>query len=108
MATIERSAQQLSLPKSTKQPVGWSMWLGTVDHKKIGIMYLVSAFFFFVVGGLEALLMRIQLGAPNNTFLSPDVYNQLFTMHGTTMILLAIMPLSAMFLNFMIQLMIGA
>jgi len=108
MATIERSAQQLSLPKQTKQPVGWSIWLGTVDHKKIGIMYLVSAFFFFVVGGIEALLMRIQLGAPNNTFLSPDVYNQMFTMHATTMIFLAIMPLNVGFGNYVVPLMIGA
>jgi len=108
MATIERSAQQLSLPKQTKQPVGWSIWLGTVDHKKIGIMYLVSAFFFFVVGGIEALLMRIQLGAPNNTFLSPDVYNQMFTMHATTMLFLAIMPLNVGFGNYVVPLMIGA
>jgi cytochrome c oxidase subunit 1 len=108
MATIERSAQQLPLLKPAKQPVGWSIWLGTVDHKKIGIMYLVSAFFFFIVGGIEALLMRIQLGAPNNTFLSPDVYNQMFTMHATTMIFLAIMPLNVGFGNYVVPLMIGA
>jgi cytochrome c oxidase subunit 1 len=85
----------------------WS-WITTVDHKRIGIMYGVAAMFFFLVGGLEALLLRIQLGAPGNTFLDADTYNQLFTMHGTTMVFLAIMPLSAAFFNFIIPLQIGA
>ena len=85
----------------------WS-WLTTVDHKRIGILYGRTAFFFFLLGGLEALLIRIQLARADNNFLSPETYNQLFTMHGTTMIFLAIMPLSAMFFNFMIPLMIGA
>jgi cytochrome c oxidase subunit 1 len=85
----------------------WS-WITTVDHKRIGILYGTTAFIFFLMGGIEALLLRIQLGTPENTFLSPDAYNQLFTMHGTTMIFLAIMPLSAMFFNFMIPLQIGA
>jgi cytochrome c oxidase subunit 1 len=85
----------------------WS-WLTTVDHKRIGILYGASAFMFFLIGGLEALLIRVQLGSANNTFLSPERYNQIFTMHGTTMIFLAIMPLSAMFFNFLIPLQIGA
>src|SRR5688500_2836085 len=85
----------------------WS-WVTTVDHKKIGILYGATAFFFFLVGGLEALLLRIQLGSAENTFLSPEAYNQLFTMHGTTMIFLAVMPLSAMYFNYFIPLMIGA
>jgi cytochrome c oxidase subunit I len=85
----------------------WS-WLTTVDHKRIGILYGATAFFFFLLGGVEALLIRVQLARPDNTFLSPDVYNQLFTMHGTSMIFLAIMPLSAMFFNYMIPLLIGA
>ena len=85
----------------------WS-WITTVDHKRIGVMYGVTAIFFFLVGGLEALLIRAQLGTPENTLISPDLYNQLFTMHGTTMVFLAIMPLSAAFFNFIVPLQIGA
>jgi cytochrome c oxidase subunit I len=85
----------------------WS-WITTVDHKRIGILYGTTAFVFFLMGGIEALLIRIQLGSPDNTFLSPERYNELFTMHGTTMIFLAIMPLSAMFFNYIIPLQIGA
>src|SRR5690242_3098406 len=99
MATVERQVGHAPTLHPAKAPTGWSEWLTTVDHKKIGIMYVVSAFFFFLVGGIEALLMRVQLGAPNNTFLNPDVYNQMFTMHATTMIFLAIMPLNVGFGN---------
>ncbi|MDZ7705982.1 MAG: cbb3-type cytochrome c oxidase subunit I, partial [Trueperaceae bacterium] len=87
---------------------GLVSWLTTIDHKRIGIMYFVAGFIFFVVGGLEALVIRAQLAAPNQTLVSPELYNQLFTMHGTTMIFLGIMPLSAAFFNYMIPLMIGA
>jgi len=87
---------------------GLISWLLTVDHKRIGILYLVSASLFFLVGGLEALLIRIQLARPENTFLDPDTYNQVFTMHGTTMIFLVVMPLAAGFGNYMVPLMIGA
>lgn len=85
----------------------WS-WITTVDHKRIGIMYGVTAFFFFLVGGVEALLVRVQLAVPNNTFLSAESYNQLFTMHALTMIFLALMPLTAAFFNYIVPLQIGA
>ncbi len=85
----------------------WS-WLATVDHKRIGIMYGVTSFFFFLVGGLEALLIRVQLARPENDFLSPDQYNRIFTMHGTTMVFLVVMPMSAAFFNLLVPLMIGA
>src|SRR5476651_1926535 len=67
---------------------GWRSWLFTVDHKKLGLMYGCSAMFFFLVGGCEALLIRTQLAAPDNTVLSAGLYNQMFTMHATTMIFL--------------------
>jgi len=85
----------------------WS-WITTVDHKRIGILYGASAFLFFLLGGIEALIMRVQLAKPDNTFVGPETFNQLFTMHGTTMIFLGVMPLSAMFFNYMIPLQIGA
>src|SRR4026209_2818708 len=85
----------------------WS-WLTTVDHKRIGALYMYTALAWFAVGGLEALIMRIQLQGPNGKVVSPEVFNQLFTMHGTTMIFLVVMPLSAAFFNFLIPLQIGA
>ena len=87
---------------------GWTSWITTTDHKKIGIMYLYTVLAFFLLGGVEALLLRIQLGAPDNTFLSPEKYNQIFTMHGTTMIFLVVVPLWAGFANYLVPLMIGA
>lgn len=83
-------------------------WLTTVDHKKIGIMYAFAAFFFLAFGGIEALLMRTQLIMPNNNFISAEQYNGFVTMHGTTMIFLFVMPLSAAFFNYLTPLMIGA
>ncbi len=85
----------------------WS-WITTVDHKRIGIMYALAALFFFVVGGIEALVIRVQLAQPEAAVISADAYNQLFTMHGTTMVFLALMPLSAAFFNFVVPLQIGA
>jgi len=85
----------------------WS-WITTVDHKRIGILYCVSAFVFFLLGGIEALLIRTQLAVPESTFLDQDQYNRIFTMHGTTMIFLVIMPLSTGFINLLLPLMIGA
>jgi len=83
-------------------------WLTTVDHKKIGIMYLYTTFFFFLVGGIMALLVRVQLAEPKNKFLTEAQYNQVFTMHGTTMIFLWVIPVLAGFGNYVVPLMIGA
>jgi cytochrome c oxidase subunit I len=83
-------------------------WIVTVDHKKLGLMYIMYGILFLVVGGLEATAMRIQLAIPHNHFLSPQVFNQLFTMHGTTMVFLVGMPLLFGFANYLIPLMIGA
>jgi len=87
---------------------GWKSWAFTVDHKKIGIMYGVVAMLFFFVGGLEAVLIRAQLAQADGTILSADKYNQMFTMHATTMIFLFVMPMAAAFANYMIPLQIGA
>src|SRR5437764_675861 len=85
----------------------WS-WMTTVDHKRIGILYFVTSFFFFLVGGLEALLIRSQLARPNGHVLTAQQYNEVFTMHGVTMIFLVVMPMSAAFFNYLLPLMIGA
>ncbi len=95
-------------PAASAYPRGLWSWITTTDHKRIGILYGVTAFVFFLVGGLEALLIRLQLAGPNGTLVSAETYNQLFTMHGTTMVFLAIMPLSAAFFNYIIPLQIGA
>jgi cytochrome c oxidase subunit 1 len=92
-------------PASTSGLVGW---LTTVDHKRIGIMYGATALTFFLAGGIEALLIRLQLATPNGKVLSAETYNQLFTMHGVTMVFLVVMPLGAAFFNYLIPLMIGA
>ena len=83
-------------------------WLTTVDHKRIGIMYLVLTAFFFLVGGLMALAIRIQLETSDGNALSPERYDQVFTMHGTTMIFLFVVPIMAAFGNYMVPLQIGA
>ena len=83
-------------------------WLSTVDHKRIGILYLVTALVFFVIGGIEAMFIRLQLAVPNNTFLQPDTYNMVFTMHGTTMIFLVAMPALFGLANYVVPLQIGA
>ena len=83
-------------------------WVTTVDHKKLGILYLIYALFFLVVGGVEATIMRIQLIVPHNHFVPPEVFNRMFTMHGTTMIFFVAMPLVFGFGTYLIPLMIGA
>lgn len=93
-----------------KKGFGATLWdyLTTVDHKKIAILYLIAGGFFFLVGGLEAMVIRIQLAIPNNDFVSAGFYNEVLTMHGTTMIFLAAMPLIFAFMNAVMPLQIGA
>src|SRR5215813_3029627 len=83
-------------------------WIVTVDHKRLGLMYVLYGILFFVVAGLEATAMRIQLALPNNHFVSPQVFNQLFTMHGTTMVFFMGMPIVFGLANYLVPLMIGA
>ena len=120
MALIERPAPDtltpaVATPESTygafRRPVhstGWKSWLFTIDHKKLGIMYGAAALFFFLVGGLEALLIRLQLAGPDGSILSADKYNQMFTMHATSMVFLFVMPMAAAFANYFVPLQIGA
>src|SRR5262245_31457638 len=98
-----------TFPRSEPAPnSGIWAWMTTTDHKRIGILYLYTSLFFFLFGGLEAVVIRAQLMQPNGQLVSAELYNQLMTMHGTTMVFLAIMPLSAAFFNFLIPLQIGA
>jgi len=90
------------------QSKGWRSWITSVDHKRVGVMYGATAILFFLVGGIEALLIRLQLAHPNGTVLNAAQYNQVFTMHGITMIFLFVMPMSAAFFNYFLPLMIGA
>jgi len=99
------TASEVTASRKTKR---WVDWVTTTDHKKIGIMYLVLTFVFFGLGGVEALLMRVQLSVPNNTLLTSEHYNQLLTLHGTTMIFLFVVPVMAGFGNYFLPLMIGA
>ena len=104
-----QQAQSGSLPRArTLGESGVLSWLMTVDHKRIGIMYIVSAFIFFLIGGVLALLMRLQLAQPNGKILDNATYDQVFTMHGTTMIFLVVMPLLVGLANYIVPLMIGA
>lgn len=83
-------------------------WVATVDHKKLGLMYIIAALIFLVISGIFAVVMRLQLAVPENHLVPPDTYNRLFTMHGTTMVFLVGMPLLAGMSNYLIPLMIGA
>jgi cytochrome c oxidase subunit 1/cytochrome c oxidase subunit I+III len=87
---------------------GILQWIGSIDHKQIGIMYLLMALLFFLLGGFEAMMIRLQLAQPNQAILSPHAYNEFFTMHGTTMIFLVLMPILIGFGTYLIPMMIGA
>ncbi len=100
-------APQMS-PAKTKAYTGIADWITTVDHKKIGIMYFVFSFFFFLVGGILALIIRTELAMPGLQLVSQARYNEIFTMHGTTMIFLGIIPLLAGFANYVVPLQVGA
>jgi cytochrome c oxidase subunit 1 len=104
-AALPQRRGLLSRPTAT---TGWRSWVTTVDHKKIGILYGFTAFIFFLLGGIEALAIRAQLARPDGTILDANTYNQLFTMHGITMIFLVVMPMGVGLMNFFIPLMIGA
>ena len=109
MATID---YPLERPKPAESEFSFSMtlyqWVATVDHKRLGLMYIISALIFLVVAGLMASVMRMQLAFPNNHVVGPDTFNRLFTMHGTTMVFLVGMPMVAGFSNYLVPLMIGA
>jgi cytochrome c oxidase subunit I len=108
MATYAAPIPQIVAHEVQAEPKGWASWITTTDHKRIGIMYMVTTFVFFILGGIEALMIRLQLGVPNNTLVSPQIYNQLFTMHGTTMVFLFVVPMMAGLANYFVPLMIGA
>src|SRR5579871_1977095 len=99
MATYVAPVPQITTHRAAPEPRGWTSWITTTDHKRIGIMYIVTTFVFFILGGVEALMIRLQLGAPNNP---------LVTMHGTTMIFLFVVPMMAGLANYFVPLMIGA
>src|ERR1700752_3276211 len=93
-----------------ERPIGERLhdWVVTVDHKKLGILYILYALLFLVIGGIEATILRIQLIVPHNHFVSPEVFNRMMTMHGTTMIFFMVMPVLFGFGTYLIPLMIGA
>src|ERR671927_1006378 len=107
-ATTRAPVPQIVAHSVERERTGWTSWVTTTDHKRIGIMYLVLTFVFFLLGGTEALLIRLQLAQSNNTLLTPQTYNELITMHGTTMIFLFVVPVMAGFANYFLPLMIGA
>jgi len=106
------STESIAWPRPQAQPVPLvaqlHQWVTTVDHKRLGILYIAYALLFLAIGGLEAIIMRIQLIRPHNDFVSPQVFNRMFTMHGTTMIFFVAMPVMFGFANYLIPLMIGA
>ena len=108
---VSREPISMRLPRIFPRPKSeygiWS-WISTVDHKRIGTLYAVTSFLWFLVGGIEALIMRVQLSQADSTLIDPELFNQLFTMHGTTMVFLVVMPLSAAFFNWLVPLQIGA
>src|SRR5882757_1438943 len=108
MATTSYIAESFSKTEALPLPSKLHEWVVTVDHKRLGIMYIATALFFFAVAGVLAALMRMQLAFPNGKFLPPEVFNRLFTVHGTTMVFLVGMPFFAGLANYLVPLMFGA
>ncbi|MDQ3435634.1 MAG: cytochrome c oxidase subunit I [Actinomycetota bacterium] len=108
ISRLQQARPEVVMHGLREQPRGWLAWLTTTDHKKIGIMYLFATFLFFILGGVEALIIRAQLAVPDGTLVTPETYNGLVAMHGTTMIFLFIVPVWAGFANYFVPLMIGA
>jgi cytochrome c oxidase subunit I len=108
MSVIPRIPEPTSALPYVPENNGLLNWISSTDHKVIGLMYIFTSFGFFCIGGIEALLMRWQLAQPNSTIIDPSTYSQLFTMHGTTMIFLVIMPMLLGFAIYFVPLMIGA
>ena len=104
----EFAAERIQLTATWSRKPGIIGWLSDTDHKTIGLMYLTASFTFFILGGVMAMLMRAELGRPGLQFLSPEQYNELFTMHGTIMLLLFATPLFVGFANELVPLQIGA
>ena len=106
------STESIAWPRPAATPLPWveqlHQWVTTVDHKRLGLLYMFYALLFLIAGGVEATIMRIQLIRPLNHFVSPQVFNRMFTMHGTTMIFFVAMPVMFGFANYLIPLMIGA
>jgi cytochrome c oxidase subunit I len=106
------SSDAMAIPSAETAGQPWVQalheWVTTVDHKRLGILYIVYALIFLVIGGVEAAIIRIQLMRPNNDFVSPQVFNRMFTMHGTTMIFFVAIPVLFGFANYLVPLMIGA
>src|SRR5574341_1449281 len=101
-------ATATTYPETLVEPRGIAAWLTTVDHKRIGIMYTVTAFIFFTLGGLLALIVRLELALPGAQIVTAEQYNRVFSMHGTTMIFLFVIPIFVGFGNYIIPLQIGA
>lgn len=106
MAVLEEH-RRVGLLRRPNSLTGFWSWVTTVDHKRIGILYAVTAFLFFLAGGVEALIMRLQLAGPDLNVVTGDKFNELVTMHATTMIFLGVMPLASAFFNYLLPLMLG-
>src|SRR5262249_33271484 len=106
------SSNAITIPGIRVQGKPWvetlHEWITTVDHKRLGILYILSSLLFLAIGGVEALIIRVQLIHAHNNFVSPQVFNRMFTMHGTTMIFFVVMPILFGFANYLVPLMIGA